>query len=283
MGKISKNEVKQDLRKAKSEVDGILTISKYKYLGEFGFKTAIRRFGSWNEAKSASFDNVEKETFGGRVDIQTISKDEVLNDVEKVSKKVDGFISRKDYIEYGSHDIKTIQRNWGWNSIKKELGLNIEFFPDDGERNPMKNKNIKKRASETIQSLYDRGKHGALGEANRLKTSKQAKKQWADGTFCSDIFPSGEDHFRWTENPSEYYYGVDWPDIAEKVRKRDNYVCQRCGKPQEEVYSSLHVHHIKKFKNFDSKERANQMDNLVSLCFSCHRVVETMPVRVDVQ
>lgn len=67
-------------------------------------------------------------------------------------------------------------------------------------------------------------------------------------------------------------YGKDWKRLSEIVRKRDQYRCQSCGR--SESGTSLHVHHKVPFKTFTSVDRANTLDNLISLCSTCHRLAE---------
>jgi DEAD/DEAH box helicase domain-containing protein len=67
-------------------------------------------------------------------------------------------------------------------------------------------------------------------------------------------------------------YGKDWKTISESVRERDNYRCQSCGRGDDN--SLLHVHHKIPFKCFTSVEKANDMDNLITLCPNCHRLAE---------
>jgi len=60
-------------------------------------------------------------------------------------------------------------------------------------------------------------------------------------------------------------YGVEFNDkLKEQIRQRDNYICQECGKTQEELGRKLDVHHI----DYDKKN--NDPNNLICLCHSCH-------------
>jgi DEAD/DEAH box helicase domain-containing protein len=68
-------------------------------------------------------------------------------------------------------------------------------------------------------------------------------------------------------------YGPDWDEIRAKVLRRDGNRCQVCGASGTE--QSLHVHHIKPFRSFTSREAVNQLQNLITLCPSCHRNAET--------
>jgi len=55
----------------------------------------------------------------------------------------------------------------------------------------------------------------------------------------------------------------EWLDIRKQILKRDNYHCQDCDMPQNEVYR-LDVHHN------DGNADNNDFTNLVTLCPSCH-------------
>ena len=50
--------------------------------------------------------------------------------------------------------------------------------------------------------------------------------------------------------------------------KRDNYKCQRCGRDAEQV--RLVVHHKKPYK----VNKDNSLDILITLCRSCHMIIE---------
>ncbi len=74
----------------------------------------------------------------------------------------------------------------------------------------------------------------------------------------------------WLSDPNDY--GKDWNRTREIVRRRDHFTCQSCGKVEEGIM--FHVHHKVPFKSFVSLERANKLDNLITLCPICHRLAE---------
>jgi len=74
-------------------------------------------------------------------------------------------------------------------------------------------------------------------------------------------------------NADKNNYGPDWSQIRKKVLRRDGNRCQVCGSSGHG--QPLHVHHIQPFKSFTSRETANQLQNLITLCPSCHRKAET--------
>ncbi len=93
--------------------------------------------------------------------------------------------------------------------------------------------------------------------------------------FCTHLCYSHwlSDNTKGEKNPSfrggrKLDRGEDWEEIAEYTRWRDHYTCQRCGQKQED--QALDVHHKIPYRFFDSPEKANQDENLVTLCRSCH-------------
>lgn len=64
--------------------------------------------------------------------------------------------------------------------------------------------------------------------------------------------------------------GSAWKRLAAEIRQRDGYRCQLCGRTQEEEGSSLSVDHINPWRMCETTEEANQRDNLITLCRSCH-------------
>jgi len=82
----------------------------------------------------------------------------------------------------------------------------------------------------------------------------------------------------WSNDPNDY--GPDWSRTRDRVRARDKYTCQVCGAVESDPSSTLRasrqhdVHHKIPFRAFPSYLEANRMDNLTTLCPSCHHKVE---------
>jgi len=97
---------------------------------------------------------------------------------------------------------------------------------------------------------------------------------------CRSEYYCGKNHPCWVE---EYdgYYGANWEEQRKKALQRDNYTCQNCGvqfNPEESLENKLHVHHIKPLTEFEKDEiekEANRLENLISLCSSCHPKIES--------
>ncbi len=82
----------------------------------------------------------------------------------------------------------------------------------------------------------------------------------------------------WGGDPNDY--GPNWPEQRDKARERDGYRCTVCGAP-ERPGRQHDVHHIRPFRSFgyipgvnENYKLANRLENLRTLCRSCHRKVE---------
>lgn len=106
-----------------------------------------------------------------------------------------------------------------------------------------------------------------------------------DHKFCSKEcateardYPTGEDHPRWNPDREWWaYYGPNWNDQRKKALDRDER-CQICGflnvAYKKIVGKNLDVHHIIPFEKFDDYEDANELNNLMAVCASCHNTIE---------
>ena len=74
----------------------------------------------------------------------------------------------------------------------------------------------------------------------------------------------------WSNDPNDY--SPDWPRLRDRVRARDKYTCQVCG--AVETGRQHDVHHKIPFRAFASTMEANRLENLTTLCPSCHHKVE---------
>lgn len=118
------------------------------------------------------------------------------------------------------------------------------------------------------------------GEGYTVKRAREEKSRFCSYN-CLSLWrsenKSGEDSHHW-KGGAEKDYGPLWNRIREEVRERDG-ECVSCGMGldchQDEYGRKMDVHHIVPIKEFDRFEKANDMENLVSLCRECHAKVES--------
>ena len=82
----------------------------------------------------------------------------------------------------------------------------------------------------------------------------------------------------WQSDPNDY--GPTWSEQRNKARARDGYRCTLCGALEKPGHQH-DVHHIRPFRSFgyvpgvnENDKLANRLENLRTLCRSCHRKVE---------
>ena len=67
-------------------------------------------------------------------------------------------------------------------------------------------------------------------------------------------------------------YGSTWNQVRKIILERDQFTCQICGLSGDSA--SLHVHHKIPFRTFSNLTEANRVENLITLCPTCHRLAE---------
>lgn len=88
--------------------------------------------------------------------------------------------------------------------------------------------------------------------------------KWRSITFVGENSPS------WKGGHS-CYRGYNWDKQRELALERDGHCCIVCKAKDK----TLHVHHKIPFRLFNTFESANELLNLITVCNSCHRKLET--------
>lgn len=118
------------------------------------------------------------------------------------------------------------------------------------------------------------------------KTSLLGNTPWNKGKKMSEEFCKKNSEGHKGQTPWNYIdgrgkflspgrYGDDWDNIRFLVYKRDKFQCQNCGNKNKR----LDVHHRIPFLDGGS----NDINNLISLCRSCHRKEEARLMRIKKQ
>ncbi len=109
---------------------------------------------------------------------------------------------------------------------------------------------------------------GKKGKRTSIKTEfKKGHKVKEEWLITSNLgrFKSGHLHSQWLGGKSFEPYTADFNNkFKRKIRKRDNYICIKCGIHQEKLSRTLTIHHI----NYNKKLSLPQ--NCCTLCSRCN-------------
>jgi hypothetical protein len=134
------------------------------------------------------------------------------------------------------------------------------------------------------QNIFNRNNKTLQGTQRKpwWKHTKQAKKKIGKASkgnkYCVGNVPTLEariNHSKAMTGGKEPFWLYEGKNIKgytqnfnkqlkERVRVRDNFICQLCGVPELEFNRKLDIHHK------DNNKENCSIDNLVTLCRSCH-------------
>jgi endogenous inhibitor of DNA gyrase (YacG/DUF329 family) len=205
--------------------------------------------------------------------------------VERIPSKADGnnFCSRDCYHEWKRTD---------WEPESGKVAVECEQCGDDFQVYPYREDSAR-FCSRECKDNHMKGKSGAGTPAfSGAKEEYECDNCGAtfktypyhDTAHCSDecyreslqAKYTGEGNPVWRGGRVDNY-GPNWQAQRERALERDGYTCQDCGTHADEMERSPDVHHKKRLGWFKEEydapewyERGNQVDNLVTLCPSCH-------------
>ena len=253
-------------------------------------KGAVRaHFGSWNCGLSAA--GLETSTQ------HTATKQELISAIQNLAAEFGRPPTAKEMEQHGAWSVKVAQRCFGsWNRALRRGGFK-----------PHKQWDISKaQLHDEIGRLTDelghvpssidmqeRGRFSVGSYRKRYETWKQAVE--AAG-YEHRGYPCGPDHPLWEGGYEDISYGQNWYKQRKRALERDGFECQmphcRIDREthREQWNRDLNVHHIMPLSTFfDSDgvlnyERANRLENLVTLCQRHHQTWEQFaPLQPDIR
>lgn len=119
----------------------------------------------------------------------------------------------------------------------------------------------------------------SLEYAGRKRYFAQFRKFCSTECWYGYLRTHPEAH-NWFKGGYEPYYGPNWRHQAKLARQRDDHACRVCGVHQ--FNPRLDVHHLNPRRSFgrDDFEAMNALDNLITVCKSCHTKLELGVVSV---
>ena len=137
----------------------------------------------------------------------------------------------------------------------------VKRYHDDYNNNP-KTKKRKKL-------FYKRTKKATCIICGKKALTKYCSRK------CFAVGNTGENNYKWTGG-SKLYPKIWNEKFRRAVRDRDNNICMRCRKPREILNRALAVHHI------DGVTWNTCFENSISLCTSCHAIVEGSGKKIEI-
>ncbi len=143
----------------------------------------------------------------------------------------------------------------------------------------------RKRGAESSGGTFSKGHKKGIGRVHTEETKNKIREarikdghvpylkngvHWLKGT--KELSPNWQGGL--TPERQAYYSSEKWVQLVKAVWKRDNAICQKCGKHHNTEINrgNFHIHHI---ISFQKKEHRDKLENLVLLCKECHRWVHS--------
>ena len=221
-----------------------------------------------------------------------LSKNQLLQNLRDIEEKTGRPPREHDLAEFGHVNTAWAYVNrWGsWVEALEAAGIE----PDNSQRTDIQRKELVKDFQRVADELGSPPGYNEIREYGRFSAATyerafgsflKAKEACGFEPTPKENKPSGEDHYAW-KGGTKPHYGKSWREQREKAVERDQYTCQSCGITADEhlqdVGTDLHVHHITPWDEFDNHEERNKLSNLITLCASCHRTWENLPVKPQV-
>lgn len=274
-----REELLADIERVAEQVGREPSRGDYEECGGYALSTITYRFESWIDAKQ------EAGVYEGINEGPT--REELLEDLQRVDTEIDGALSQKSYNDYGEWSTRPVKRRFeSWEAACQEAGVTRPKMGPQTEKVDALFEDIR-HVAEELQHVPSRTEYHKHGRFSR-EMARQRVGSWPKAVRKAGFEPRapggqpGEMNSNW-KGGYEPYYGKNWYKQRRAARERDGYECVVCGMPDEEHESKfgwrLEVHHIVPVREFDEPEDANRLENLITLCRPHHQMYENLPVR----
>jgi len=261
--KLSKQKLINHLQELAEDLGKKPTKMEMNDCGEWSGSTYQNHFGSWNNALEESGFGRREGGFERRQK-DKLSKQKLINHLQELAEELNKTPTKIEMDDCGEWSGSTYYSYFGsWNNALKEAGLKENLA------HPKKERLVK-----DLIKLSDK--------LNKTPTAKEMNKygDWSVeayrnnfGTWNNALKNSGLDintlSSKERAGTGETAYGIGYVRLRERCYSRDNYQCRACGDD-----NFVHCHHIKPRKKFENVSDSNTLDNVITLCNSCHGKVE---------
>jgi len=293
--KLNEDDIKADLKRSATRVDGKLSLRDYRQEGRYSPSTAKKRFGSWNEAKEAA--GLENNATRKQV-----AEEDILRQLRRADDNCEGEPTTEDFEKAGKIAFATIHRRFpSFKEAKARAGVEIDElsetdlirlvrkyadaetdFKEFKEQTGITKRERSNRTGTWVETLQKAGfevdapgsvekECDTCGAVFKRALSRERKR---DRAFCSRgcFFEgnNGSDHPLWEGGGTGVYYRKMRSLMGESGWKatREKHIsdtCYMCSSTER-----LNLHHIVPIMAGGTNEEWNFM----TLCDSCHGKVE---------
>lgn len=278
-----------ELKRLATELGHSPTMSEMDAKGGYTKRTYMAEFGTWNNALREADLEVNSSS--------DVSEEEIITAIQSLGEKLAHPPTVDEMNEYGQYSRKTASKYFGsWNNALRRAGFepNHEEIPREELLEEIHRLAENLGRAPFISDLRRDGQFSIRGYIRKFGS-------WNAAITTAGYEPftpfTGPDHPLWAgaEKRERLWYGPNWKRIRTQALERDSHECQHPGcrvtseMHQNRFSSSLHVHHIIPLRSFQDDdgeidyERANLLENLVTLCVEHHAEWEELsPLRPDV-
>jgi 5-methylcytosine-specific restriction endonuclease McrA len=251
-------------------------------------KTAVKRFGNWdNTLKNAGLKG-EKSLKGMEYGEKCIKDEVLLADLIRVATELNNpNITINDYKKYGIYTQVTMGARFGsWNKAKERANLEVTYIANNS------NEDLFQNILELWTQLGRQPKYGEVISPNsKFHGSTYAKRfgSWRASLEAFIEYVNSDNSNQEVEVTNSQIISINVPSknsiVTQKeikikrtprginlrfrwaILKRDSFSCRKCGRsPAKDPSIILHVDHIIPW----SKDGETVIENLETLCEQCN-------------
>lgn len=245
--------------------------------GKYGSRTYHDCFGSWESAKEAAGVSAYSP--------REYTNEELLDGILELADKLGRTPTAKEMNTQGPFWERTYRRRFeGWNDALRQAGLQVNQ-PSLIDAEAMLQE-VKRVADEFCRTPLSTEIEDEVPYCYR--SFYNLFGSWSEVLARSGVL----EEYGPTNEPKKgrVPYGSHWEEQREKAIERDHEQCGGCGLSREEHLAKynqdIHVHHRRPRYAYLSDptstiDDADELSNLVTLCASCHRRWEILPVQIQ--
>jgi hypothetical protein len=210
---------------------------------------------------------------GERRTSRRVKESELIRALQELAEELGRAPTQVDMNELGKFSQRPYYRVWdSWHETLDTAGLD----PDDRGSRGISDTALLDALRELAKETDGGATFDNMNEHGRYSVWPYLRRwgSWNDALRAAGL--SINKHHGVTDG--RRLYEGNWLTQRRKALVRDDWQCTECGMSDDEHVDrygwGLEVHHRTKARWFDDLEAANRLENLQTVCRSCHRAVE---------